>query len=273
MKGPFLQPGLSPCARCFSCCIPETEGAGSAAAQGTAVMPLPFPRAAAGAREGRGARTPRRAAAPELDALAPGPPAADPSALTQTRTNCNPASPAPPPQPRRVCLLPYSCLPEGGGHADVLNPPAFLISLIAVWKKGKEEECSFSAWMSQSKIPAEQLKIDGQLVVRAGTSPRAWHLSPRNAAWSSGRINWDQHWSVCARDRLYCGRGAAPNVGEAGLLRLGIDNALITGIAGLKHRCAAAAAVPGQRFLLFGLPQESLTAKLLSMVDLITDPA
>lgn len=26
------------------------------------------------------------------------------------------------------------------------------------------------AWMSQSKIPAEQLKIDGQLVVRAGAS-------------------------------------------------------------------------------------------------------
>lgn len=28
-----------------------------------------------------------------------------------------------------------------------------------------------SAWLSRSKIPAEQLKIDGQLVVRAGTSP------------------------------------------------------------------------------------------------------
>lgn len=27
-----------------------------------------------------------------------------------------------------------------------------------------------SAWLSQSKIPAEQLKIDGQLVVRAGAS-------------------------------------------------------------------------------------------------------
>lgn len=27
-----------------------------------------------------------------------------------------------------------------------------------------------SAWMSQSTIPAEHLKIDGQLVVRAGTS-------------------------------------------------------------------------------------------------------
>jgi len=30
-----------------------------------------------------------------------------------------------------------------------------------------------SAWMSQSKIPAEQLKIDGQLVGRAGTSPES----------------------------------------------------------------------------------------------------
>lgn len=47
-----------------------------------------------------------------------------------------------------------------------------------------------SAWLSQSKIPAEQLKIYGHiniLVVRE-LARRARHLSARNAAWSSGRI-------------------------------------------------------------------------------------
>lgn len=40
-------------------------------------------------------------------------------------------------------------------------------------REGKEEDLLLSARLSQSKIPAEQLKIDGQLVVRAGTRPES----------------------------------------------------------------------------------------------------
>lgn len=158
------------------------QRARSSAVQRTAVMPLRIagggesPQAAVGGRRGQGVRTPQQTALLEPDSLwLRCPVSVDHSTLSQMHTNRNPAFPTPPSQTRRVCLLPYSLLCEEGGKADVLNPPAFLISLIATWKKGKEEEC-FSLWLSQSKIPAEQLKIYGQLVVRE-LAQRARHLS------------------------------------------------------------------------------------------------
>lgn len=76
-----------------------------------------------------------------------------------------------------------------------------------------------SARLSQSKIPAEQLKIDGQLVVRAGSSPESMAsvsqeccLVIRPDKLGLGLV------CVCVRDRLQRGRGAALDVSEAGVL-------------------------------------------------------
>jgi len=80
------------------------------------------------------------------------------SRLTQMRTNCSPACPSPPSQPLRVCLLPCSLFSEEGRNTDVLNTPAFLISLIALWKKGKEEECSSQLGCPKVKSQLSSLK-------------------------------------------------------------------------------------------------------------------
>lgn len=61
-----------------------------------------------------------------------------------------------------------------------------------------------SAWMSQSKIPAEQLKIDGQLVGRTGTSPGSMASVSQECCLV---IRPDKLGlvllCVCARDRTY----------------------------------------------------------------------
>lgn len=70
-----------------------------------------------------------------------------------------------------------------------------------------------SARLSQSKIPAEQLKIDGQLVVRAGTSPGSMASVSQEGCLV---IRLDK--LGLQEDRLQWGWGAARDVSKAGLL-------------------------------------------------------
>lgn len=66
-----------------------------------------------------------------------------------------PASSQPPNKGLRRCVRSSSLFNSSNCHVEEREGGRLLLS----------------AWLSQSKIPAEQLKIDGQLVVRAGASP------------------------------------------------------------------------------------------------------
>lgn len=68
-----------------------------------------------------------------------------------------PASSQPPNKGLRRCMRSSSLLSSSNCHVEEREGGRLLLS----------------ARLSQSKFPAEQLKIDGQLVVRAGTSPES----------------------------------------------------------------------------------------------------
>lgn len=114
-----------------------------------------------------------------------------------------PASSQPPNKGLRRCVRSSSLFNSSNCHVEEREGGRLLLS----------------ARLSQSKIPAEQLKIDGQLVVRAGSSPESMAsvsqeccLVIRPDKLGLGLV------CVCVRDRLQWGRGAALAVSEAGVL-------------------------------------------------------
>lgn len=114
-----------------------------------------------------------------------------------------PASSQPPNKGLRRCVRSSSLFNSSNCHVEEREGGRLLLS----------------ARLSQSKIPAEQLKIDGQLVVRAGSSPESMASVSQECCLV---IRPDKLGlalvCVCVRDRLQWGRGAALDVSEAGVL-------------------------------------------------------
>lgn len=118
-------------------------------------------------------RTPRQTAVPELDSLWLQCPI---QWITQCLCRCIQIATLPPqlllPRPIGSVSFLTACFLKKGLRRCVKSSSLFNFSNCHVEER-EGGRMLLSAWMSQSKIPAEQLKIDGQLVVRAGTSPES----------------------------------------------------------------------------------------------------
>lgn len=186
-------------------------------------------------------RTPRQTAAPEPDSLWLRYPV---RWIAQHLRRCIQIATLPPqlllPRPKGSVSFLTACYLKRGLGRCVKSSSLFNFSNCHVEER-EGGRMLLSAWLSQSKIPAEQLKIDGQLVARAGASPESMASVSQECCLV---IRPDKLGLVlvclCARDRLHRGWRAALDVSVAGLLQssnicLGIDNSLIVDIAGLKH--------------------------------------
>lgn len=93
------------------------------------------------------------------------------SPLTQIHSDGDPSSSG-------SVSFPAACSLQKGLRRRVESSILFNFSDCCV-EEGEGGRMFLSAWMSQSKIPAERLKIAGGLVVRLEPARRGWRLSRR----------------------------------------------------------------------------------------------